>query len=62
MGWQDVIGSMLTAGATGDPMAWQRNKLEQAFKQFQMQQAMQELEMRKDMLTLEKQKAGLASK
>jgi len=43
-------------------MAWQRNKLEQAYKQFQMQQAMQELEMRKDMLTLEKQKADLAFK
>ena len=62
MGWQDVIGSMLTAGATGDPMAFSRHKLEQAFKQFQMQQAMQELEMRKDMLTLEKQKADLAFK
>ena len=62
MGWQDVIGSILTAGATGDPMAFSRHKLEQAFKQFQMQQAMQELEMRKDMLTLEKQKADLAFK
>ena len=62
MGWQDILGGALTGFSTGDPMAWQRNKLEQAFKQFQMQQAMQELEMRKDMLTLEKQKADLAFK
>ena len=62
MGWQDVIGSVLTAGATGDPMAWQRNKLEQAFKQFQMQKATDELEMQREMHGIEKQKLDILLK
>ncbi|OQB72394.1 MAG: hypothetical protein BWX92_03641 [Deltaproteobacteria bacterium ADurb.Bin135] len=62
MGWQDVIGSILTAGATGDPMAWQRNKLEQAFKRFQMQKATDELEMQREMHGIEKQKLDILLK
>ena len=62
MGWQDVIGSMLTAGATGDPMAFSRNKLEQAFKQFQMQKMTEDLEMRKEMHEVEKRKADFSIK
>ena len=62
MGWQDVIGSVLTAGATGDPMAFQRNKLEQAFKQFQMQKATDELEMQREMHGIEKQKLDILLK
>ena len=56
MDWQDVIGSVLTAGATGDPMAFSRNKLEQAFKQFQMQKMAGDMEMQRDMHDIEKQK------
>ena len=62
MGWQDVIGSMLTAGATGDPMAFSRNKLEQAYKQFQMQKMTEDLEMRKEMHEVEKRKADFSIK
>ena len=62
MGWQDVIGSMLTAGATGDPMAFSRNKLEQAFKQFQMQKMTDELEMQREMHGIEKQKLDILLK
>jgi hypothetical protein len=62
MGWQDVIGSVLTAGATGDPMAFSRNKLEQAFKQFQMQKMTEDLEMRKEMHEVEKRKADFSIK
>ena len=62
MGWQDVIGSMLTAGATGDPMAFSRHKLEQAYKQFQMQKMTEDLEMRKEMHEVEKRKADFSIK
>ena len=62
MGWQDVIGSMLVAGATGDPMAFQRNKLEQAYKQFQMQKMTDELEMQREMHGIEKQKLDILLK
>jgi hypothetical protein len=62
MGWQDVIGSVLTAGATGDPMAFSRNKLEQAFKQFQMQKMTDELEMQREMHGMEKQKLDILLK
>jgi len=62
MGWQDVIGSVLTAGATGDPMAFSRHKLEQAFKQFQMQKMTDELEMQREMHGIEKQKLDILLK
>jgi len=56
MGWQDILGGALTGFSTGDPMAWQRNKLEQAFKQFQMQKMTNDLEMQREMHGIEKQK------
>lgn len=62
MGWQDVIGSVLTAGATGDPMAFSRHKLEQAYKQFQMQKMTDELEMQREMHGIEKQKLDILLK
>lgn len=62
MGWQDVIGSMLVAGATGNPMAYHQNKLEQAFKQVQMQNMMDALRMQKDMHDIEKRKLDILLK
>lgn len=62
MGWQDIIGSVLTAGATGNPMAFGQNKLEQAFKQFQMQKMTNDLEMQREMHGMEKQKLDILLK
>jgi hypothetical protein len=62
MNWQDAIGSVLTAGATGNPMAFGQNKLEQAFKQFQMQKMTNDLEMQREMHGMEKQKLDILLK
>lgn len=56
MGWQDVIGSVLTAGATGDPFAWKKNQLDQQMKQFMMQQQTEDLQMKKAMFDIESKK------
>ena len=62
MDWQDIVGGALAAGATGDPFAWSRNKLEQAFKQFQMQKMTNDLEMQREMHGMEKQKLDILLK
>lgn len=62
MGWQDILGGALTGFATGNPMAWQNTKLEQAMKQFQKQKISEQLEMQKDMHKLEQMKAEMQIK
>jgi len=62
MGWQDIVGGALAGGATGDPFAWSRNKLEQAFRQFQMQMMTDEVEMQREMHGIEKQKLDILLK
>ena len=62
MGWQDILGGALTGFSTGDPMAFSRHKLEQAFKQFQMQKMTDELEMQREMHGIEKQKLDILLK
>lgn len=62
MGWQDMIGSVLTAGATGDPLAWKKNKMQEMMQQFQMQQMTNDLEMKREMHGMEKQKLDILLK
>lgn len=62
MGWQDVIGSMLAAGATGNPFAFQEAELNEMLKRAQVEQGMEALRMQKEMHELDKKKLDIVLK